>query len=85
MHPATYSVMRDASGGYHANLPVLVPMRDAPAAFGLSRSALYRLAGEGRIEFRKHGRSTLVLTESVLRAIAELPPAPIRAPRRNAA
>ena len=85
MHPKAFNAMREASGGYSAALPEAVPLPRAPAIFGLSRSALYRLAGEGRIRFVKIGRSTLVDAGSVRAFLATLPTAPIRAPRKDAA
>lgn len=45
---------------------------------GLSRSRLYRLAGEGRIRFVKVGGATLVDMASVRTFLASLPAATIR-------
>lgn len=81
MHPEAFNTVREASGGHHAVLPEAVPLPRAPAIFGLSRSALYRLAGEGRIRFVKIGRSTLVDAASVRAFLAALPAAPICRPR----
>jgi excisionase family DNA binding protein len=61
----------------------MVPLR-APGVFGLSRSGLYRLAGEGRIRMVKIGSRTLVDAASVRAFLATLPPAQIR-PERKAA
>ena len=58
--------------------PTLVPLPKAPAVFGLSRSAIYRAAGDGKITLRKLGKSTLVDTASALAFIANLPAATIR-------
>jgi excisionase family DNA binding protein len=65
--------------------PEAVPLPRATAVFGLSRSTLYRLAGEGRIRFLKVGRSTLVDAASVRQFLATLPAATIRAERKAAA
>jgi len=53
--------------------PVAVPLPQAPAVFGLSRSGLYRAAKAGEIRLMKQGRSTLVDVESVRRYLATLP------------
>ncbi len=58
-----------------------VPLPRATAIFGLSRSALYRLAGEGKVTFRKVGRSTLVDCASVRAFLAAQPTASIRPPK----
>lgn len=65
--------------------PEAVPLPRATAVFGLSRSTLYRLAGEGRIRFLKVGRSTLVDAASVRQFLATLPAATIRPERKAAA
>ena len=44
---------------------------------GLSRSALYRYAAEGRLTFRKAGRTTIVDGRSLAALIANLPQARI--------
>lgn len=44
---------------------------------GLSRSALYRFAGEGRLIFRKAGRTTIVDGVSLAALVESLPPARI--------
>lgn len=54
-------------------LPRVVPMFRAPAAFGVSRSTIYRAANAGDIRLVKLGRSTLVDSESVLAWLANLP------------
>jgi len=65
--------------------PAAVPMPKAPAAFGLSRSAIYRAAAEGKIILRKLGASTLVDTESALAFLASLPVAEVKADARRKA
>jgi len=60
-----------------------IPM--AVAISGLSRSAIYRAAGEGRIKLVKAGRTTLVDMASVRAFLASLPRAPIRPPRTRKA
>jgi hypothetical protein len=49
----------------------------AVAWSGLSRSALYRYAAEGRLIFRKAGRTTIVDGASLADLIANLPTAQI--------
>ncbi|MCW3474682.1 helix-turn-helix domain-containing protein [Limobrevibacterium gyesilva] len=49
--------------------------------YGLSRSRLYLLAGEGLIRFVKVGGATLVDLASVRVYLANCPPAIIRAPK----
>jgi len=53
--------------------PEMIPLPRAPAWSGLSRSALYRLAAEGRIRMVKLGARTLVDAASVRAFLAELP------------
>jgi hypothetical protein len=65
--------------------PEMARIAVAVAVSGLSRSALYRAAGEGRIIMRKCGRSTLVCMQSVRAFIEGLPRATIRPPRGTAA
>lgn len=60
---------------YH---PEMVPLPRAPAIFGLSRSHLYRLAGEGRIRLVKVASRTLVDAASVRAFLATLPEAKLR-------
>jgi excisionase family DNA binding protein len=54
---------------------------NAVAATGLSRSAFYRLAGEGKIRMVKAGRATLVDMASVHAYLSELPEASIAGPK----
>jgi hypothetical protein len=65
--------------------PLAVPLPHAPAITGLSRSAIYRAAAEGKITLLKCGRSTLVDMASVRAFLASLPRAEIRAPRERQA
>lgn len=58
--------------------PLTIPLPQAPAATGLSRSAIYRAAGEGKIRLLKNGRSTLVDMASVRTFLANLPSATVR-------
>ena len=64
-------------GDHHMQLhpiaPLTVPLPRAPAATGLSRSAIYRAAAEGKIKLLKLGRSTLVDMQSVRDFLASLP------------
>jgi len=65
--------------------PEMVPLTRAPAIFGLSRSCLYRLAGEGRIRMIKIGSRTLVDASTVRAFLAALPEVQLRQdPRRKA-
>lgn len=49
--------------------------------FGLSRSRLYLLAGDGVVRFIKAGNATLVDLGSVRDYLATCPPAQVRAPK----
>jgi hypothetical protein len=53
--------------------------------FGLSRSRLYLLAGEGVIRFVKSGNATLVDLGSVRDYLSACPPAQVRPPKPVAA
>ena len=66
-------------------IPEMVPLPRAPAVFGLSRSALYRLAGDGRIRMVKAASRTLVDAASVRAYLAALPAAKITPPAARAA
>ena len=61
--------------------PMALPILAAVSVSGLSRSAIYREAGAGRIKLLKLGRTTLVDMVSVRTFLSELPIAQIRAPR----
>jgi hypothetical protein len=52
--------------------------------FGVSRSRLYLLAGEGVVHFIKDGNATLVDLQSVRDYLAACPPAQVRAPKAAA-
>jgi hypothetical protein len=54
---------------------------EACQRYGLSRSRLYLLAGEGLVRFVKVGNATLVDLGSVRTYLASRPAAQIRAPR----
>lgn len=53
--------------------PEMVPLPRAPQVFGLSRSAFYRLAADGKIRMVKMGARTLVDAASVRSFLATLP------------
>jgi hypothetical protein len=53
---------------------------EACRRYGLSRSRLYLLAGEGLVRFVKVGNATLVDLGSVREYLAACPPAQVRAP-----
>jgi hypothetical protein len=61
--------------------PLALPIMVAVAVSGLSRSAIYREAGHGRIKLLKLGRTTLVDMASLRAFLASLPVANIRAPK----
>lgn len=52
---------------------------------GLSRSALYRAAADGRLVLRKFGRTTIVDGASLAALLGSLPPAQIGGTVREAA
>jgi hypothetical protein len=66
------------SGGGDGAEPFAAPIPEALRLSGLSRSGLYRAAGEGRVVFFKHGRSTLVDMASLRTFVASLPRADIK-------
>jgi hypothetical protein len=57
--------------------PITLPIHSAVAVTGLSRSAIYRAAAEGRIVLLKLGRSTLVDMASARAFVAALPRAAV--------
>lgn len=57
--------------------PISLPIPAAVAATGLSRSGLYRAAAEGKLLFRKAGRTTLVDAASLRAFVSSLPVAEI--------
>ena len=56
----------------------MVPLPCAPAVFGLSRSALYRLAASGEVRMVKIASRTLVDAASVRKYLATLPRVQLR-------
>ena len=58
--------------------PIAIPVNEAAAISGISRSELYRRMAIGQIKARKSGRSTLVLMDSLREHLASLPPATFR-------
>jgi hypothetical protein len=71
--------------GSHLIFPEMVPLPKAPSIFGLSRSALYRLASTGHIKLLKVGSRTLVDARTVRDYLSALPEASLRCdPRRKA-
>jgi hypothetical protein len=65
--------------------PINLTVPHACDRWETSRSYLYRLAGEGKIIFRKNGRRTLVDVESGDKYFSTLPTAKIKAPLMEAA
>jgi hypothetical protein len=61
--------------------PEYARIGEAIRRYGLSRSRLYLLAGEGLIRFVKVGNATLVDLATVRAYMASCPPAQIRAPK----
>ena len=53
--------------------PIALRIPEAERASGLSRTTLYRLRQEGRVKFRKSGRTTLVDYASLKAAVDALP------------
>jgi hypothetical protein len=83
MHPRDHARSRAASGGAPPHdpdtfQPLALPVPKAVQVTGLSRSAIYRAAGDGAIVLLKNGRSTLVDMASVRAFLAGLPRAEIR-------
>jgi hypothetical protein len=74
---------RSCSHG-HVPDPLALPLPQAPAVTGLSRSTIYREAAKGNIVLLKVGRSTLVDMASVRAFLAGLPVASIRSPQQAA-
>jgi excisionase family DNA binding protein len=64
--------------------PFAYTIATAVQASGISRSRLYELAAEGRLPFRKCGKSVLILADDLHELLRSLPPAPIRQ-RKDAA
>ncbi|MEO8722959.1 MAG: helix-turn-helix domain-containing protein [Sphingobium sp.] len=64
------SVSPDAAKpGRHPALAMSV--NDVAATLGIGRTTVYKLIGEARLQTRKLGRRTLVLSESVFRLLGE--------------
>ena len=88
MHPHTYARTKAASGvapshDPHTLAPLALPLARAAAWSGLSRSTIYRLAGQGRVRLLKAGRTTLVDADSLRAVVAGLPSASVRAGART--
>jgi hypothetical protein len=60
--------------------PEFARIPETSRLYGMSRSRLYLLAGEGLIRFVKVGNATLVDLGSVREYLAACPPAQVRAP-----
>lgn len=56
-----------------APLPFSATVNETIRLFGLSKTALYVLLAEGRIEARKRGKTTLILMDGVRRYVDALP------------
>ena len=76
------SPVKSNVSGRGANIePIALPIPAAVLASGLSRSAIYREAGQGRIKLLKLGRTTLVDMASIRAFLASLPLANIKPPK----
>ncbi len=54
-------------------LPLLLLFPLAVQVSGLSRSELYRQVGKGKLRRKKVGRSALIVTESLVELVNDLP------------
>ncbi|MET1755548.1 helix-turn-helix domain-containing protein [Novosphingobium sp. RD2P27] len=55
-----------------AQLPAIaMSIAEVAAALGIGRTSIYKAIAESRLETRKFGRRTLILTASVLRLLEE--------------
>lgn len=61
------------------HMPIALTIENATKQSGLSRSRLYLLISEGKLEARKAGKRTLILGESLRQYIESLPAAAITA------
>ncbi len=66
-------------------IPIAYTVPDACRTSGIGTTKLYELIGLGILDARKAGRRTLITAESLRAYLATLPPATIRAPRKQAA
>jgi excisionase family DNA binding protein len=55
------------------NLSVMLTVKDAQTVTGLARSTLYELLQNGDIERKLVGRHVLVVTDSLLNFVKQLP------------
>ena len=58
--------------------PYSLTIEGVTAHFGISRSGIYRLIGDGKLTARKIGGRTMLLTADVRAMIQGAPTAPIR-------
>ncbi len=66
-----------------SDFPIMAPIPRAVSLSGISRSSIYRLAGEGRIRIVKLGRTSLVDMTSVRAFLDTLDAARIAPSRRT--
>jgi excisionase family DNA binding protein len=63
--------------------PLAYTIAEAVKATGLTRTRLYTLASQGKLQFRRAGRRTVILARDLQQFLEDLPPAPIRAKKQN--
>jgi hypothetical protein len=63
--------------------PIAFRVPAACAVAGISRTRLYELISEGKVEAKACGGRTLVMAKSLADFIASLPSAPIKPRRKN--
>lgn len=61
--------------GINTDFPMSVSIDDASRLTGICRSRIYDLINAGAIDARKFGKSTIILTDSLKKFLAQLPPA----------
>jgi hypothetical protein len=85
MHTGATADLRPAMPGAPTASPLNMRSSQAIVWSGISRSTLYRYAGEGKLRMIKAGRTTLVDMESLRALLASLPAAEIRPSPKKAA
>lgn len=52
---------------------VAISLNDAAKQYGIGRSKLYRLIGDGELDARKVGKKTLIIADSLRRFVLNAP------------